>query len=276
MRDGYSLLRVEVAAGVCRATVDHPPINLLDIPLMLELDRLGREVEGDESINVLVVDSAHPDFFIAHADVTTILALPRAPLAEPPEELGFFHALVDRFRTMPAVTIGLVEGIARGGGCELLASLDMRFAALGKAVFGQPEVLLGIIPGGSGTQRWPRLVGRSRALEVVLGGADINAEVAEQWGFVNRTLPTEELRSHVAALAGRIGLLPRTAVVEAKVAVAAAGSDPTGGLNREWQSFTRCLADDEAIARMQRFLDRGGQTPDVERQPITLEGDGWL
>lgn len=273
--DGFALLDVTVDGTVCRATIRHPPVNLLDLALMAELDRLGQEVSVDESVHVLVIDSANPDFFIAHADVSTILSLPREPLALPPEELGYFHALVDRFRTMPAVTIGVVEGIARGGGCELLASLDMRFADVDRAVFGQPEALIGIIPGGSGTQRWPRLVGPNRALEVVLGGADLDAPTAEAWGFVNRALPSEELREFIDALVVRIGALPRTAVVEAKASVSAAESDPRPGLNLEWQSFTRCLADDEAIDRMQHFLDNGGQTVDVERRPITLWDNPW-
>jgi hypothetical protein len=142
---------------------------------------------SDDAVRVVVLRSANPDFFIAHADVTLIQRLPTTP-PPPPTELGLFHAMVDRFRTMPKATIGVVEGIARGGGSELLLSLDMRFAALGRARLAQPEVALGIIPGGSGTQRLPRLVGRARALEIILGCDDIEADVAERWGYVNRAL----------------------------------------------------------------------------------------
>jgi enoyl-CoA hydratase/carnithine racemase len=273
--DEFALLRVGVAGGVCRVTIDNPPINLLDVPLMIELDRLGREVEADPTVRVLVVGSANPEFFVAHADVAAILALPREALEEPPAELGFFHAMVDRFRTMPVATIAVVEGIARGGGCELVSSFDIRVAARGRAVFGQPEALIGIIPGGSGTQRLPRLVGRSRALEVVLGGADLDADTADRWGLVNRALPPDEVWPLVDTLVARIASLPAVVVAEAKAAVAAAEPDPVPGLRSEWQRFTRCLADPEAATRMAWFLAQGGQTPDVEREPITLDESRW-
>jgi enoyl-CoA hydratase/carnithine racemase len=272
--DDFTLLSVRIEAGICRATIDNPPINLFDVSLMVELDRLSREVETDPDIRVVVLDSANPDFFIAHADVAMIQSLPRDALAVPDRELGFFHAMVDRFRTMPKATIAVVEGIARGGGCELVASFDIRVAALGKAVFGQPEALVGIIPGGSGTQRWPRLVGRNRALEVALGCADIDAETADRWGFVNRALPPDEIWPYVEALAARIASLSPVSIAEVKAAVAAAEPDPVPGLLSEWMGFTRCLADDESAARMQAFLDTGGQTADYERRPITLTS-GW-
>ncbi|HEX8804855.1 MAG TPA: enoyl-CoA hydratase/isomerase family protein [Acidimicrobiales bacterium] len=272
--EDHALLQVEVEAGVCRATIDNPPVNLLDVPLMLELDRLGREVADDPDVRVLVLRSANPEFFVAHADVSAILAVPREALTEPEPELGFFHAMVDRFRTMPVATVAVVEGIARGGGCELVSSFDIRVAALGRAVFGQPEALVGIIPGGSGTQRLPRLVGRARALEVVLGGADLDAATADRWGLVNRALPPEEVGPFVDALAARIASLPAVVVAEAKASVAAAEPDPVPGLLGEWQSFTRCLADPASTDRMEAFLAQGGQTADVERRPITLADDG--
>jgi enoyl-CoA hydratase/carnithine racemase len=274
--DDYTLLGVEIDGRVCRVTIDNPPINLLDIPLMLELDRLGREVEGDADVGVLVVRSANPEFFVAHADIGAILQLPREALDEPPAELTFFHAMVDRFRTMPAATIAVVEGIARGGGCEMASSFDIRVAALGRAVFAQPESLVGITPGGGGTQRLPRLVGRPRALEIVLGGADVDAELADRWGLVNRALPPDEVWPFVDALAARIASLPAVVVAEAKASVAAAETDPVPGLLEEWQRFTRTLADPAAAARMERFLAAGGQTADVERQPITLADGPWI
>jgi enoyl-CoA hydratase/carnithine racemase len=197
-------------------------------------------------------------------------------LAEPEPELGFFHAMVDRFRTMPVATIAVIEGIARGGGCELVSSFDLRVATRGRAVFGQPEALVGIIPGGSGTQRLPRLVGRPRALEIVLGGADLDAETADRWGLVNRALPPEQVWPFVDSLAARIASLPATVVAEAKASMAAAEPDPVPGLLTEWQRFTRCLADPDATARMERFLAAGGQTRDVEHQPITLAESSWI
>ena len=262
--EGYEVLRVEVEQGIATATIDHPPINLLDIPLIVELDRFGREAEADESVKVVVLESADDDFFIAHADVQLILGLPREALPEPPAELGAFHAMVDRFRTMPKVTIAVLDGIARGGGAEVASSCDLRFASLERCVLGQPEVALGIIPGGSGTQRLPALLGRARALEVVLGCGDIDAATAERWGWVNRALPADELRPFVDALTSRIASFPATAIAAAKQAVQAALPDPVPGLLREWQLMTHQLARPDVSALMERFLAIGGQTREVE------------
>ncbi len=261
--DNFQTLRVHVDGGIARATIDHPPINLLDLALIVELDRFGREVEADDAVRVVVIDSADPDFFVAHADVTLIRQLPSDDVTRH-AELGGFHAIVDRFRTMPKATIAVLEGIARGGGSELALSLDMRFAAIGKAVLSQPEVGVGIIPGGSGTQRLPRLVGRARALEIVLGCDDIDAATAERWGYVNRALPAGELRPFVDALATRIASFPPGAIARAKTAVDAALVDPVEGLLTEDQLFRTCLGDPAAHARMTAFMEAGGQTREVE------------
>ena len=203
---GYECLNVRVESRVAWVTIDHPPINLFDLPLIQEVTRVGIELERDPEVRVVVFQSADPEFFIAHADINLIMGLP----AEPPQgaELGVFHAMVDRFRTMPKVTIGKLEGRARGGGSELLLGLDLRFASLEKAVLAQPEVSVGIIPGGGGTQRLPRLMGRARALEVVLGCLDYPAALAERYGYVNRALPQAELGPFVEKLALRIASFP--------------------------------------------------------------------
>ncbi|MEY2433227.1 MAG: hypothetical protein QOC92_2952 [Acidimicrobiaceae bacterium] len=261
--DGYETLRVAVADGVARVTIDHPPINLFDLALMLDLLRFGEEVAADDAVRVVVADSANADFFIAHADVSLILGLPREERGANPE-LGFFHAMVDRFRTMPKATIAIVEGRVRGGGSEFVSSFDMRFASRSRAVFGQPEVALGIIPGGSGTQRLPLLVGRARALEIILGGADVDGALAEQWGWVNRALPDVELRPFVDALAARIASFPTNAIAAAKESVNNSLVDPVPGLCEEELLFSRCLLDPEAIRRMEKFMEVGGQTREVE------------
>jgi len=260
---GYECLRIRVEGGVCFATIDHAPINLLDVDLMQEIDRLGRELESDPDVRVVVFDSANPEFFIAHADVSLIQQLPTTAPARS-SELGFFHAMVDRFRTMPKVSIACIEGRARGGGSEFALSLDMRFAALGRAVLGQPEVALGILPGGSGTQRLPRLCGRSRALEIVLGCQDFPADVAERYGYVNRALPADEIRGFVETLARRIASFPPEAVALAKKLVTGAEHGVHEGLLDESHAFGRTLATPEARRRMALFMERGGQTPEME------------
>jgi enoyl-CoA hydratase/carnithine racemase len=263
--DDLHCLHVAIRDGVATATIDHPPLNLLDLALIGELDAVGRAIAADDAVRVLVLRSANPDFFIAHADVTLIQQLPTTP-PPAPTELGPFHRMVDRFRTMPKATIGVVEGIARGGGSELLLSLDMRFAALGRARLAQPEVALGIIPGGSGTQRLPRLVGRGRALEIILGCDDVPADLAERWGYVNRALPPQELWPFVERLAARIASFPAPAIALAKAAVNAADTGVIEGLLVEADCFNRSLATSEAQERMQRFLAAGGQTVAVEKR----------
>jgi enoyl-CoA hydratase/carnithine racemase len=261
--EGYECLRVRIDGGVAFVTIDHPPINLFDLALIREMHRVGVELEADAAVRVVVLDSADPEFFIAHADVELIQSLP-AEVAPRADTLGLFHAMVDRFRTMPKATIAKIEGRARGGGSELVLSCDMRFGALGRAVLAQPEVALGIIPGGSGTQRLPRLVGRARALEIVLGCDDVPADLAERWGYLNRALPPDELGPFVERLARRIASFPPEAIALAKAAVAAAEPPVEPGLLEEAHLFNRSVATPEARERMAGFMASGGQTRDVE------------
>ena len=264
--DDYALFKISVADGICRATIDNPPINLADLPLILEAAQFAEEVAADDEVKVLIVDSADPDFFVAHADVTLLQGLPTDDITLH-DELSAFHSIVERFRTMPKATIAVIEGIARGGGSEFALAFDMRFAALGKAVLAQPEVAVGIIPGGGATQRLPLLVGRGRALEIILGANDVDAATAEQWGYINRALPPDELRPFVDALAARIATFPLDAIARAKQAVDAALADPTSGLNVEDQLFRQTLALPDTAQRMQAFMDAGGQTRDLETGP---------
>ncbi len=261
--EGYDCLRFKLDRGVLFATIDNPPLNLFDLPLMREINRLSKEIEADDDVTVVVFDSANPDFFIAHADVDLILQL---PTEAPPktDSLGFFHAMVDRFRTMPKVSIAKIEGRARGGGSEFVLSLDMRFGALGRTVLSQPEVALGIIPGGSGTQRLPRLIGRSRALEVVLGCDDFPAELAERYGYINRALPPDEIGPFVERLAYRIAGFSPEAIALAKASVRNAELPTLEGLLEEAHYFNQSVATDAARQRMRRFLERGGQTREAE------------
>jgi enoyl-CoA hydratase/carnithine racemase len=265
----HELLHVEVDGGICRATIDHPPINLLDVPLLGEIGRLAEELATDEDVRVLVVDSADPEFFVAHADVELIQGLPTDDVSLH-DELSPFHALMERFRTLPQATIAVIEGICRGGGSEWAMSFDMRYAAFGRARLGQPEVAIGIIPGGGGTQRLPRLVGRGRALEVILSGADVDAATAEAWGYVDRALPESELRRFVDALAARIASSPLEAISRAKRAVDAAIGDLTAGLRAEDQLLRDALAQPVARGRLQAILDAGAQTREFELGEIRL------
>ncbi|WP_275539810.1 enoyl-CoA hydratase/isomerase family protein [Mycobacterium ostraviense] len=259
-----------MANGVCRATIDHPPINLLDMPLLTEIDRLLAEVASDDGVRVLIVDSADPQFFVAHADVALLGDLDGRPESADTalhDELSFFHAMTQRIRTLPQATIAVLEGVCRGGGCEFVMAFDMRYAALGTTVLGHPEVSLGIIPGGGGTQRLPRLVGRGRALEVILGCQDVDAATAEAWGYLNRALPADELRGFVDQLAARIASCPPTAIAAAKRAVDAALDerlDVVTGLRIKDQLLRETLAEPAARRRLQAIIDAGAQTREFE------------
>lgn len=150
--EGLQTMRVQVANRVAWVTIDHPPVNLFDQAMFLDLARLVPLLEVDEGVGAVVFRSADREFFVSHADVKWILALP-AIKPPRPTEIGPFVGLMERLRRLPKPTIGMIDGIARGGGSELLLALDMRFAGRTRTRLAQPEVALGIIPGGGGTQR---------------------------------------------------------------------------------------------------------------------------
>jgi enoyl-CoA hydratase/carnithine racemase len=261
--DQLAHIGVQVEAGVAWAVIDHPPVNLWDRGLTADLVHLIGAFEADDSSRVLVLASANPDFFVAHADVGMILDMdPAAQGARgEPAPVNLF---LGRLHASPKVSIALVGGIARGGGSEIALSCDLRIASP-SAVFAQPEVALGIIPGAGGTQRLSRLVGRARALEIVLGCADVTAQEAAAIGYVNRVVPDDEVEPFTRDLATRIAGMPLVAVAEAKRAVDAAFGDPTRGFAAEAEGFRAALADPAARARMRRFLELGGQTAEIER-----------
>lgn len=261
----YPTLRVSLQQGIARVLLDNGPINLLDKPMFKDLLALVPLLAADDRVRVVVLASANPDFFIAHFDVGLILKFPPGPQAAP-ARLSPFHQLCEALRTMPKATIAVVEGRAGGGGSEIALSCDMRFALRDKAVFNQPEVALGILPGGSGTVRLARLLGRSRALEVVLGCDDIPAGLAEAWGWVNRALPAAELWPHVDKLAARIASFPPQAVAAAKACVLRAEKEVLPDLLAEAAAFQGTLGEAGTREAMQRFLAQGGQTPAGELQ----------
>ncbi|MBC2717880.1 MAG: enoyl-CoA hydratase/isomerase family protein [Desulfobacteraceae bacterium] len=259
----YKCLKVDINKNVAFITIDNPPINLFDMALMLEVDRVGKEIESDDNVKVIVFQSADPEFFIAHADVKLIQAF-SADSSPTPESLQFFSKLLDRFRTMPKVSIAKIEGRAKGGGSEFVLALDMKFAAIGKAVLAQPELAMGIIPGGGGTQRLPKLVGRGRACEIIFGCGDFDAEQAERYGYINRALPPDEIGAFVENLAYRIASFPAETIKLAKKAINISYLPIEKGLIEESQLFNQSAAVPEARRRMETFLKHGGQTREVE------------
>lgn len=259
----FTTLHLSIADRVAVAEIDNPPVNVMTAELFRDLRTLPGFVETETDARVLVLRSANPDFFIAHFDVEAILSF---PVDSPPTretELRGFHAMCEHYRTMAIPTICEVAGRVGGGGAEMAASCDMRFGTAATTLC-QMEVPLGILPGGTGTQRLPRLLGRGRAMEVVLGGDDIDGLTLERWGWLNRALAAGELRTFVDTLAARIASFPPEAVSRAKASVLAAGPDPIDGMLNEAFLFQETIRYPEAQERMRAFLARGGQTPEGE------------
>jgi enoyl-CoA hydratase/carnithine racemase len=266
----FKLLNVAITQNIANITINNPPINILTPALYQELVALVEELQADDALTVVVFKSADPDFFIAHYDVANILQFPTDGDPERSTELNPFHTMCERVRTMNKVTIAQIEGRVGGGGSEFAASMDMRFGVIGKTIVNQMEVPLGILPGGSGTQRLPRLVGRGRALEIILAGEDLDAETAERWGYLNRIYAADAIDAKIAALAQRIASFPASAVRLAKTSVNAADLPILQGLQEEAYLFARLLRTDAAQQNMSRFLEIGGQTREGEMQVAEL------
>ena len=272
---GYEALRITVEAGVATVTLDHPPVNVLGLALIGDLARFAAAVRHDEQVRVIVLQSANPDFFVAHVDMELInqgeaFAELAAALYPEPSPLNIFQQLHEQWRTLPQVTIAKLSGLARCGGNELVMALDMRFAAKGRAGLGQTEVLMGINPGGGATQYLTRLVGRARSLEAILGAALFDAELAERYGWINRALPAEELDEFVATLARNIAALAPGVARAVKVAVdAAAGPITEAGLVKENDLWAQLFQQPIAAMLIRSGLAAGAQTRAGERD---LEG----
>lgn len=261
----YQHIKTRLDDGVLYTTLSCPPINVMTLPFYEELVAFTAEVEADSAVRVVVLQSGDADFFIAHFDVEVLLAMDASGEAERSEELNPFHQMCERLRTMPKATIAKIAGRVGGGGSELVSSCDMRFGAIETTRVNQMEVAVGILPGGTGTQRLPRLVGPGRAMEIVLGCDDLDAATAERWGYLNRALPAFELDRFVDSLAHRIAGFPAEAIALAKQSINNAMELPLRqGLVEEAYLFQQTLRTPSAQRRMKRFLEIGGQTRDGE------------
>lgn len=271
--DSYKVITVEVRGKVAYGTINNPPINVITAPLLDDLVRLSTELEADPELLVFVLRSAHPDFFIAHFDVAAILEFPTdRPARHEDYSNAFYHEMCERFRLMNKVTIAQIEGRVGGGGSELAMSFDMRFGVRGKTVVNQMEVPLGILPGGTGTQRMPRLIGRNRAVEVILGGIDMDADSAERWGYLNRAFEPGQIGPYVEWLAQRIASFPSEAVRLTKQAINSADKPLAEGFRDESYLFQQLVRTESGRSNMRRFLEIGGQTREGELKIQELSG----
>jgi len=261
----YATITTCLNQGVLTATISNPPLNVMTAQLYQDLVAFTAEVEQDESVKVLVLESADPDFFIAHFDVTLILSTPTDKPAKRREQLSDFHLMCERVRTMPKATIVKIAGRVGGGGNEFCSACDMRFGIIDKTRINQMEVPLGILPGGSGTQHLPRLIGRGRALEVILGADDLDAVTAEKWGYLNRIFADQaHLDEFVDALANRIALWPGDAIALAKASVLNSEMPLAEGLREEAHLFAQSLRTEGARKHMAKAMEMGAQTRDGE------------
>lgn len=266
----YSAIRITLASGVAYVTIDNPPVNVLDVRLMTELRDYLLGVRDDPSVKVIVFQSADPEFFIAHVDMTlidsqhTLVDLAR----DVPPDQNLFQAFSELVRHQPQVTIVKLAGLARGGGAEFVTAADMAFAAIGQAGLGQIEALMGIVPGGGGTQYLTQRMGRSRALEVLLGADLVDAVTAERYGWVNRAVPAVELDDFVDRLARQIAALPDGVIAEAKRAVSQ--TDLSAGFIRENAAWATLAFRPLAEQILRGGLAQGAQTREGERQLESL------
>jgi enoyl-CoA hydratase/carnithine racemase len=248
-----------------RVTFDHPPINLIDSVMIGELGQLFAAVERNEGPAVLLFDSADPDYFLAHYDITPangslVDSLPAGPTG--------FHPWIDiviRLSKLPAVTIAAIRGRARGAGSEFVLASDIRFASRERAVLGQMEVGFGAIPGGGPASMLPRLVGRGRALEILLGGEDFSGELAERYGYVNRAIPDDEFEDFVDRFARRVSTFDRQALADIKHFVNEVSLPADEGFPPQMDAFWKALARPALQARASRAFEDGlQQRSDVE------------
>jgi len=260
-REG-SVLFVEISA---------PPMNLLGPELVRDLVSLIQRAEADAAIQVLVFKSADPDYFISHVDVTRI-----KEYRDEAAKLTGEASIAMMFRYLSAsrlVTIAQIEGRVRGAGSEFVLACDMRFAARESAIFGQIEPAFGQIPGGGAAQHLARLMGRGRALEVLLSSEDYNADLAERYGWINRAMPADSLEDFVRSLAHRIARFPAAGHVVVKERVNAIALAPVEDFRRDSDLFGESVRNPEAQRRIQAAMERGFQTRDGEMDLARMLGN---
>ncbi|MDM0022305.1 enoyl-CoA hydratase/isomerase family protein [Variovorax saccharolyticus] len=249
-----------------RVTFHNPPFNIYGPNTTPQLNKVVTAIESDPQVRVVVFESDVPDFFLTHYDflppLTETTSLPPGPTGLPQ-----LPDMLVRLSKAPVVSIALIRGRASGVGSELALASDMRFASREKALLSQFEIGAGFVPGGGPMARLPRLIGRGRALEVLLTGSDINGELAERYGYVNRALPDAELDAFVDAMARRIAGFDKQSLAEIKGLVNLNSLPPNDQVGAEWEAFLSSVKRPAAQQRIGHLMELGLQTnPDVEKR----------
>jgi enoyl-CoA hydratase/carnithine racemase len=268
MAQAYRTLRVAPTdEGVLGVVIDAPPMNLIGPELVHDLVTLLGALESDRVARVVVLESADPDYFIPHVDLTRVAEYTaEAAKAGGPEDASL-GMLWHKLSELPVVTIAKIRGRARGAGSELALACDMRFAARENAILGQIEVGAGTNPGAGAVQHLARLLGRGRAMEAILGADDFDADQAERYGWINRALPDAELDAFVARLARRIASFPAEAVQSAKHAINELTLPSADLIRADARRFRQLVAADAATERTATLFAQGLQT----RGPLELD-----
>ncbi len=267
----FETLKVRRAGPVLFVEISAPPMNLLGPELVRDLVSLVQQAEADPSVRVIVFKSADPDYFISHVDVTSIKEN-RAAAAKLTGD-GSIAIMLHYLSASRLITIAQIEGRVRGVGSEFVLACDMRFAARESAIFAQFEPAFGVIPGAGGAQHLARLMGRARALEVMLSAEDYDADLAERYGWINRALPASELGEFVRSLALRIAKFPAAGQIVVKERVNAIGLPSAEDIRRDSDLFLEGVRRPEFQDRMQAAMKSGFQTRDAEMKLAQLVGD---
>jgi enoyl-CoA hydratase/carnithine racemase len=256
---------MEETPAYWRIIFDYPPFNVADGTMFQALQDLLARINVDPSLCVVVFESANHDFYLSHFDLTGKLG--NVMTAVGPSGLPVLADTFVRITRSPVVSIAKIRGCVRGACSEFVLACDMRFASRENMRLGQPEVGVGLHPGGGGTERLPHLVGRGRALEIILGANDFDGDTAERYGYVNRALPDAELDGFVDTLARRIASFDRRAVAAAKNLVNQVSLPTADRILDALNSFQTALTWNETQQRIEALLKRGLQRDtDFERR----------
>jgi enoyl-CoA hydratase/carnithine racemase len=248
---------IEETPAYWRVVFDYPPFNVVDATIFQGLQDLLARMDASPSLRVVAFESANPEFYLSHFDLTGKTG--NITTAVGPSGLPVLTDTFVRLTKSPVDSIAKIRGCVRGVSSEFVLACDMRFASRGNTRLGQPEVGVGLHPGGGGTERLPHLVGRGRALEIILGASDFDADTAERYGYVNRALPDTELDGFVDALARRIASFDRRAIAAAKYLVNQVSLPSADHLLGALNSFQTTLTWPEAQQRIEVLLKRGLQ-----------------